>query len=239
MLNQSVNRAIGMAVLGAATLVAVVSAQANRPQGDGMDQLLSEVRGLRSELAQAAGASMRMQLLLARLSLQEQRITALNRQASELQQQLSSVTRGRTASGEHLERLSTLVQSGAIPAPEQKDIEYEVSALKMRISEQQQEEQRLQNQVAEVSRVIAAEQGHWMDFNSRLDELERALRWTPEPTNPRTTNYQLPSAACGSQRRLRRRRRPQWQEYRTRLDNCRSSRGTLPAGGDRSPRRVP
>jgi hypothetical protein len=177
MVNQSRYRAIGIAVLIAVALAGVVSAQATRnSSSDPMEQLLSEVRGLRAELTQAAGASMRMQLLLARLSLQEQRITTLNRQSSELQQQLTDATRDRSMTVQHLEQLTTAIQNNAVPAPAQKDAEYEISALKTRVAEQQQEEQRLQNQFAEISRVIAAEQGRWMEFNSRLDELERSLR---------------------------------------------------------------
>lgn len=177
MLNRTWYRAIGAAVLIAVALAAVVSAQATRnSSADPMDQLLSEVRGLRAELTQAAGASMRMQLLLARLSLQEQRITTLNRQSSELQQQLTDATRDRSMTVQHLEQLTTAIQNNTVPAPAQKDAEYEISALKTRVADQQQEEQRLQNQFAEISRVIAAEQGRWMDFNSRLDELERSLR---------------------------------------------------------------
>ena len=94
MLRTVLYRAIGVGGVSVVALVGVVSAQAMRTAGtDGMDQLLSEVRGLRAELTQATGTSMRMQLLLARLSLQEQRITVLSRQSSELQQQLTTVAR--------------------------------------------------------------------------------------------------------------------------------------------------
>lgn len=110
------------------------------------------------------------------MSLQEQRINALNRQSSEMQQQLTNVTRDRASSVEHLEQLTTAIQNAAVPAPEQKAIAFEISMLKTRIAEQQHEEQRLQIQFAEMSRMNSSEQGRWMDFNSRLDELERSLR---------------------------------------------------------------
>jgi Tfp pilus assembly protein PilO len=137
MLKTSLFRALGLAGLSIAAVVGVGSAQGTRTSADGMDQLLTEVRGLRAELRQAAGASARMQLLLARLSLQEQRITALNRQASELQQQLAEVVHARTSTGEHLERLTTAVQTTGVPTQEQKAIEYEIAALKTRVVEQQ------------------------------------------------------------------------------------------------------
>jgi chromosome segregation ATPase len=166
--------AITMAIVGA--LGAAASAQATRATNpDGLDQLLSEVRGLRAEVTQAAGASMRMQLLLARLSLQEQRIAALNRQSLELQRQLTNLSRDRGTNTDHLQRLTTALESTAIPASERSQVDFEVSFLKTRIAEQEEEEQRLQAQAYDVANVIAAEQGRWLDFNSRLDELERSL----------------------------------------------------------------
>jgi chromosome segregation ATPase len=176
MFNTSLRRTVGIAALGVIALVAAGSAQATRTGSDGMDQLLAEVRGLRAELRQAAGASTRMQLLLARLSLQEQRITALNRQASDLQQQLAELAQARTTTAEHLDRLTTAFQNTGVPTQDQKAIEYEIAALKTRVVEQQQEEQRLQLQFTQISNVIATEQGRWMEFNTRLDELERSLR---------------------------------------------------------------
>ena len=74
-----------------------------------------------------------------------------------------------------LDRLTTGLQSAAVAPEERKAADYEITALKNRVMEQQQEEQRLQNQLAELSRATSAEQGRWIDFNSRLDELERSL----------------------------------------------------------------
>lgn len=176
MRNQFLYRAIGIACIGGIALAGVVSAQAMRGgASDRTDELLAEVRGLRAELTQVAGASMRMQLLLARLSLQEQRIAALARESSDLQQQLTTVTQDQSATVEHLDRLTTGLQSAAVAPEERKAADYEITALKNRVMQQQQEEQRLQNQLAELSRAISAEQGRWIDFNSRLDELERSL----------------------------------------------------------------
>ena len=62
----------------------------------GFADLLAEVRGLRADLNQAAGASMRAQLLVARLSLQEQRITTLGKELTELQAQLQTAVNRRS-----------------------------------------------------------------------------------------------------------------------------------------------
>src|SRR5262245_26659226 len=48
-----------------------------------LDDLLSEIRGLRADLGQQSSATLRTQLLVARLTLQEQRINALGGQLNE------------------------------------------------------------------------------------------------------------------------------------------------------------
>lgn len=176
MLNQSQYRVVGFAGLIVAALAGVPSAQSGQSSsGDRMGELLTEVRGLRAELAQAAGASMRMQLLLARLSLQEQRITALSRQLNEVQDQLTAATRTRSSSADELSQMMTALQSIDVPAEERKAMEQQVPYMKKQLGEQQQRELQLQTQAAEISAVISAEQGRWLDFNARLDELERSL----------------------------------------------------------------
>ena len=62
-----------------------------------MDELLAEVRGLRADVARASAASQRGQLLGMRLQSQEQRITALARQLSDVQQQLRANAQARAA----------------------------------------------------------------------------------------------------------------------------------------------
>jgi len=77
------------------TLIAVaVSAQGERRVAT-LDDLLSEMRGLRADLAQTGSASMRMQLLTARLTLQEQRIAVLSHQRADLLARLAAAERER------------------------------------------------------------------------------------------------------------------------------------------------
>jgi TonB family protein len=75
-------------LMGFMVVVVATGMLAQAPQGSpepDVPELLVEVRALRAEVNRAAGASMRMQLLLARLTLQEQRITSLGRQTAEAQ----------------------------------------------------------------------------------------------------------------------------------------------------------
>jgi hypothetical protein len=67
----------------------VGSGQAQRSPAT-LDDLLTEIRGLRADLSQQSSASFRTQLLVARLTLQEQRINALAGQLNETRRALSS-----------------------------------------------------------------------------------------------------------------------------------------------------
>src|SRR5687768_2928 len=75
-------------------VMAVATAQAQREPAS-TDDLLTEVRGLRSEINEAAGASIRAQLLVARLQLQEHRITTLAGQLEEIRRMLSTFGPGQ------------------------------------------------------------------------------------------------------------------------------------------------
>ena len=91
-------RVVLMAGLGCVFAVVVVSGQVVKPilpPEDLMAVLLTEVRGLRSDFNHAAAASLRLQVLLARSAVLDQRISALAIQlAAVRQQQLANVGKG-------------------------------------------------------------------------------------------------------------------------------------------------
>jgi len=154
-------------VLGIVSLVtiAVVSGQAARSAQTPTDPataLLAEVRGLRAELNQAVGASMRTQLLLARLALQEGRINTISNQLANVRQQLASA---QFALGPVMEQVKRAQETG-------REID---ESLKPLVETMQRSEQGLRDQEAELVALISTEQGRWVDFNARIDELERAL----------------------------------------------------------------
>lgn len=74
-----------------------------------------------------------------------------------------------------LRALSILaISSRTLEPSEQKSIEQELPQIKTMLSQQLQAQQQVQAQEREISGLIAAEQGRWVDFNNRIDELERA-----------------------------------------------------------------
>ena len=163
-----------IAVFGVVAAV-VVSGQNKRAPAT-VDDLLAEVRGLRADISQAAAASMRLQSLLARLSLQEQRINTLGRQVTDLNAQLETVTRERIDQEDHLKQFESAIADGTLPQGlRREDAEAELASQRRALSQKRAREAQLRNQAAEVAGLIATEQNRWSDFNNRLDDLERSL----------------------------------------------------------------
>jgi uncharacterized coiled-coil protein SlyX len=154
-------------ILGALSvaMMAVVSGQgarASQTPPDTTTDLLAEVRGLRAELNQAAGASMRMQLLVARLALQEGRINTLGHQLTNVRQQLATA---QLALAPFMEQVKRANETG-------KELD---EFFKPLVETMQRNERELRNQEAELAGLVSTEQGRWVDFNARVDELERSL----------------------------------------------------------------
>jgi chromosome segregation ATPase len=169
------NRRFLSAAAVAGLLIAVaggVAAQSERKAAT-LDDLLTEMRGLREDLRKTTGASMRMQLLTARLSLQEQRIAVLSNQRVELQARLAAVVQERSEIQTRMKNIQGAMQD---TGPEMRaQFEGALKADASRVSERLQAEEQLRVQQTDLDAMIASEQDRWQDFNARLDDLERSL----------------------------------------------------------------
>ena len=170
-----VGRRLSVAIAVAGFLVvvaAIVSAQTERKAAT-LDDLLGEIQGLRADLGRTAHATMRMQLLIARLSLQEQRIAVLANQRADVSARLAAAVRERV-------EVETRVKNhqDAIPRANLQMREEIESALKgdsQVLSQRLEAERQLRLQETDLTGMIESERGRWQDFNVRLDELERSL----------------------------------------------------------------
>jgi hypothetical protein len=167
-------KAVGLAGM-LAIAGGVLFAQGTRVPGDGSGQeaLLVEVRALRAELHEVTSASIRTQLLVARLQLQEQRVVAAARQLEHAQRALTSV-RSEIA-GERL-RLRQL-EDAASRASGQHRLALQEAIRESGAQIEQRHEQALQLQAheAELTRDVGDAQARWADFSGRLDDVERSL----------------------------------------------------------------
>ena len=164
------------AFLIAGPLLYVVAAQTSRPPDstDAIHALVNELRAVRADLAESAQRSLRFQLLLARLQLQEQRIGHLDRQRAEIVRSLMDAQSSSTMFINQYEQFERAC--GNTPDPlERKACESQAPAMKANAASFQAREQQLQLQEQQLSQAIATEQNRWADFSARLDDLERAL----------------------------------------------------------------
>ena len=156
--------ALAAVVLGAPGLMAQSSpAQRQTPAADPSAALLAEVRALRAEIAEVSRISLRSQLLVARVQLQAEKTREVRARLSGMEEALEEMRSGRST----------------VPAAQADDLRREIASqlggLRTELHAAQTQEQALRAEEADITSGLAAEQGRWNDFNSRLDELERAL----------------------------------------------------------------
>ena len=182
---------VGIATLLAALGVPALLAQGQRGgSGDPSAALLLEVRGLRAELGEFSRASLRAQLLVARVQLQEQRILYFDRQRAELHGQVTAATERAAAAAMDIERTQDQIKSlrpGSSPTgpaqvgqPDMSEfmrpmLELSLAGARKEAEAASKAEQQLRAQEAEAIANLSGEQGRWNEFNVRLDELERSL----------------------------------------------------------------
>jgi hypothetical protein len=162
-------------VLGA-TAVGII-AQSNRPaqNEEVLGALLVEVRGLRAAMEQMASAGPRAQLALARLQLQEQRISTMLRRLDAVRDSLAASQSVVTSKEVEIGRIEAALRDDSVPANERRDVEEHLKVLRDHLVAPSAEVRRLTAEETSLANDISAEQARWADFNQRLEELERTL----------------------------------------------------------------
>ena len=142
-----------------------------------LNALLTEVRGIRAELNQAASASLRAQLLVARLQLQEQRINVVSAQLAEARRLVLPQEAKESEKAMELKRFEGFgAEPGSLfSSDERQAIAERIPQLKEELAQIRGHLLRLRAQETEFADLLASEQTRWVEFNSRLDELERSL----------------------------------------------------------------
>ena len=158
-------RVFVLAVCGGLLLPA--GARAQTP--DVLGELLKEVRGLRLAMERAATVGARIQLLVARVQMQEQRIAELSRRAVAVREELSKLDTGVA----QIAGILKSFEGGDMPAEERAGFPIENFRAQLAVSEKRRQD--LLNEEAMLSQQMSADQGRWTDVNNQLDQLERSL----------------------------------------------------------------
>jgi hypothetical protein len=135
-----------------------------------MDDVLNELRALRTELRESSAASLRAQLLVARLQLQEQRLNTVWRQLSEVEDKLQANETNRTGPEQILKMMG--LEPGAEPPKEMASI---VEMFKNQMAASEKADSDLKLRQTELMQLMTQEQSRWTAFNAQLETLEQAL----------------------------------------------------------------
>ena len=161
----------GLLALGAA----VVSGQTGQPPASPrtpMDELLVEVRAIRADLDRAAAASLRGQLLAMRLQLQEQRLAAISRQLSDVQERLRANQQARTSLAGMLSMFAGNKEQASSEERQQMNMMF--APLKQQLAALDKADIDLKAEESALIGQLQEEQNRWTAFNGLVEELERA-----------------------------------------------------------------
>ena len=173
-MTDQVRRTIVLAGVLAVAFVAALMAQGAGapPPRNQMDELLAEVRAIRADLDRAAAASTRGQLLGMRLQLQEQRISTLSRQLSDVQERLRGNAQTRAALAPFLKMLE---QEDKTPSADKREEAKMFNPIRAQLAGLDKADVDLRAEEANLLNQLQAEQSRWMGFNTQIEELERAV----------------------------------------------------------------
>ena len=158
------------AVLGLMTLLSGQTPSTPARQAS-IDDLVSEVRALRTDIQQMADASIRAQLLVARLQVEEQRIAGIARQLTETEEQIRALEGVRNPFVTQM--LKDLNKQPAEPGEANL-----FAGMKAQLEKIENGDPVLKERQATLSRQLSDEQARWVAFNGQLEELEKLLAAT-------------------------------------------------------------
>jgi chromosome segregation ATPase len=162
-------------VLDLAAFDSPTRAQQSAPSSnDVTTALLQEVHGLRLAMEHSAAVAPRVQLTLARLNIEEQRIAQLAAQLDRARQEVTNIGLAVRATTDRLEALEKELQATA-DDKKRRELEDGMAGLKSGLKTQSAAEDAARARENDAIQALSTEQNRWIELNARLDELERSL----------------------------------------------------------------
>ena len=132
-----------------------------------VDSVTAELRAMRADLNERLEANIRVQLLLGRLTLQEQRTNTVVRQLAEVSEKLRTHEQTKT----QMDGVQKMF--GDVKATEEDEDNFFVTMLRAQKDAVAKTDSELKQQHADLTAALAQEQARWAAFNTQLAELER------------------------------------------------------------------
>ena len=167
-----------MAVVVVATIVAAgafpLLAQSAGVGSDTLSRLLLEVHALRVAVERSASANPQVQLLSARLTVQNERLIRATRDADAVHVELGNIQRNVASFSVEASEIEDALSHEADPAKQQA-LKRNGLMVKQQLETSIAAEARLRARDVEFANALATEQIQWAELNRRFDELERQL----------------------------------------------------------------
>jgi chromosome segregation ATPase len=165
-------RAVWMLGLAALVLGGVASGQGHRPDAT-LDELVVEVQALRAEMNQAAAASIRAQLLVGRLQMEDQRIAGVARELEAVQADLVANAQARADAATKLKA----VEEAALGATNdvREEAEKQLAATKASAQQADRRQQALKRRESALTKELQEDQARWQQINARLETFEQGI----------------------------------------------------------------
>jgi chromosome segregation ATPase len=159
-------------------LALAVPAFAQTAAGDTISALLVEVRQLRIAMERAATTTPQVQLLGARLSVQNERLARVERDHDNAKRELEDLSGALAQTAVQADNLDNRVAVETNPERQRQMVQEQADA-KAQVAELRERELRLRARESELAGALATERQLWTELNRRLDEVERAINAPP------------------------------------------------------------
>ncbi len=155
--------------LAFAAIAIIAATAASGQQAPPVDPTVAELRAMRADLNQRLEANIRVQLLVARLTLQEQRTSDVVRQLSDVSEKMRTHEQTKA----QMEGVSKMFGDLTAVKPEEEEGNFLLSTLRAQRDAVAKTETDLKQRHSELTTALAQEQARWAAFNTQLAELER------------------------------------------------------------------
>jgi hypothetical protein len=164
-----------IAVLG--SLLVATLAFAQDPAGSqeaALQTLLKEVHALRVAMERSNQIAPKVQIALAKMQLQEQRVRNAEGQLRDARERIATV-QSRSAKFADQIKYAETAETQAVDPTARKQLDAEILAMKSEVGQLNSEEQLLRAKEAEASSLVSTEQAKWNEINDLLTSIERSL----------------------------------------------------------------
>ena len=172
------NRLFGFrTLLFAAVAGSGAFAQSTNPDTAAMQALLTEVRQLRLTLEKSLSLGPRMQLVLQRAQLQDQKVARISQQLDEVRKQIAAETARQTAVAE---RLAKIAQDLSSETDLERRTHMEDMRAGLKMAAATGPDQQMRAHESEIAASLQTEQAILGELNDKLDAIERQFEAAAE-----------------------------------------------------------